>query len=467
MPADDGTRAAASTPVDTIVVLGGCGDLAMRYLLPAAAELVAADRFPDGGSIIAVDRDALDDGAYRRTAATELAEHAAEVPADARDELCRRLRYRRGSATEPDDVRAAIPAETGPVAVYLALPNTLFQSAIEALSRVELPTGSRLAVEKPFGVDRADAAGLNALIGREFREDQVFRVDHVLAERTVLGLLGFRFANRVFEPVWNAGNVDAVDIVWDETVALEGRAGYYDRAGALRDMIQNHLLQILAMVAMEPPSGLDERQLRDRRAELFRAVRPPEPGQMRTRSRRARYTAGGWPSGESVPAYVDEPDVDASRGTETFAEVTFTVDNTRWRGVPFRVRTGKALGADRREVVVRFRPAEPALFGPRTPPTVLRLSLAPDAIRMEVNTNGGDAPGDPRRRTLTAELDEPGPGPYSLVLRALIDGDPGLTVRGDEAEECWRIVEPVLAAWSDGAVPMEEYPAGSAGPPGT
>lgn len=457
---------AASDIIDTVIILGGSGDLATRYLLPAAAELLDAGLLPERIRFVAVDQAELDDAAYREQVSGALRKHAGGSSERARDTLCTQLHYRTGSATDAGDLRrvlAGSAASEGPVAVYLALPNALFQATIEALAEAGLPTGSRLAVEKPFGVDLADARQLNALIRQDLHEDHVFRVDHVMAERSVLSVLGLRFANRVLEPAWSAEHIESVDIVWDETIALEGRAGYYDHAGALRDMIQNHLLQILAVVAMEAPSALDERELRDRKAELFRAVRAPGADEMPVRSRRARYAAGQSPSGHAVPAYVDEPDVDPARMTETYAEVTFIIDTPRWDGVPFTLRTGKAMAADRREIVVRFRPSEHDLFG-TAGPSVLRLSLAPDAASMELNLNGADDPSEPRRRNLSATIEQPRLSPYSLVLREVFEGDPTLAVRGDEAEECWRIVEPVLAAWAAGEVPLEEYPAGSGGP---
>ena len=301
------------------------------------------------------------------------------------------------------------------------------------------------------------------LIGEVVREDAVFRIDHFLAEQTVLNLLGLRFANRVFEPVWNSLHVERVDIVWDETVGLEGRAGYYDHAGALRDMVQNHLLQLLSLVAMEPPTHLGERALRDRKVDVLRAVRTPSWEEIVRGTRRGRYVAGHIGDRE-LPDYAAEPGVDAGRRTETYAAVTLFVDNWRWSGVPFRLRSGKALGADRREIVLHFRPVPHLPFASGAEPDVLQLTLDPDAIALAVNLNGAGDPFVLKREELALDLARHDLPPYSLLLLEILNGQAALSVRGDEAEESWRIVEPIIAAWTADAVPLEDYAAGSALP---
>ena len=252
--------------------------------------------------------------------------------------------------------------------------------------------------------------------------------------------------------------------MYDESLALEGRARYYDNAGALVDMIQSHLLQVLAVVAMEPPSTLDAVDLRDAKATVLRATRVWNDSPVES-SRRARYTAGQV-EGESVPSYVKEPGVDASRGTETLAEVTVQIDTWRWAGVPFTLRSGKALGERRREVVVTFKPARHVPTGLKgtKEPTKLRIMLAPDEMSLELNVNG---PGDPfeiERASLSVSF---GPGQllaYGEVLEGILDGDPSLSVRGDTAVDCWRIVAPVLTEWRKDEVPLQNYRAGSGGP---
>jgi glucose-6-phosphate 1-dehydrogenase len=329
---------------------------------------------------------------------------------------------------------------------------------------VELPPGTRLVLEKPFGTDAATARSLNDLLVQLVPEDQIHRVDHFLGKSTVLNILGLRFANRVLEPVLNAEHVAAVDIVFNESLALEGRAGYYDGAGALVDMIQSHLLQVLALLAMDAPPAVDAREIRDRKAAVLRATRvwADDPAAY---SRRARYTAGDI-GGRHLPAYADEPGVDPGRKTETLAEIVVAVDTWRWAGVPFRLRSGKALSDSRKEAVITFKPPQripDGLSGPERPDR-LRIGFGPDQLRIDMNING---PADPfvlDQVTLEADF---GPGelpPYGEVLRGVLNDDPTLSVRGDTAEECWRIVAPVLAAWRRDDVPLREYPVGSGGP---
>ena len=448
----------------SFVVLGGTGDLTGRLLLPSLARLYETGVLSEETGLLAVARDDWDDQEYRTWARNRLAAHAGDLSEATRERLVERLGFARGDVTEPEDLRAALARVDGEPVVYLALPNVLFHPTLTALCEVGLPEGARIVVEKPFGTDQADARALNELLHRLLPEEAVFRVDHFLAEQTVLNILGLRFANRIFEPIWNAAHVEQVDIVADETLGLEGRAGYYDRAGALRDMLQNHLLQLLAVVAMEPPPAVDARSLPARKADVLRAVRPP--ADVRAGSIRGRYTAGTV-AGRALPAYVDEDGVDPSRETETFAEITVTVENWRWAGVPFRLRSGKALGADRQEIVIRFRPVPHLAFmGPDPEPDVLRLSLSPDAIALEINLNAAGNPFDLEREVLSTRLAPHELPAYGLLLRELIEGDTTLSISDVEAEESWRIVEPVLAAWAAGTVPLQEYPAGSAGPTG-
>ncbi|MBB3086151.1 glucose-6-phosphate dehydrogenase [Geodermatophilus sabuli] len=450
----------------TLVVLGGSGDLTGRLLLPGLAELEDTGVLGDE-MVVAVSRLDWSDEEYRDWARDRLAEHAAHVPAPARDRLVARLGYERGDVTLAADLRRALDRAGEAPVVYLALPNTVFLPTLEAMEQAGLPDGAVVAVEKPFGRNRADAEQLNAVLHRLVPEERVFRTDHFLAMQTVLNILGLRFANRVFEPVWNGQHVERVDIVFDETLALEGRAGYYDTAGALRDMLQNHLLQMLAVVAMEPPTAIDAAGLSARKADVLRAVRPP--ADMARDTVRARYTAGTV-EGRELPDYVAEEGVEPDRGTETYAEYTVTVHNWRWAGVPFRLRSGKALGHDRHEIVLRFRPVPHLAFGgpdaasPDPEPDLLRLLLDPDRISLELNLNGAGDPFDLERRSLDIELPPPRLSAYGLLLEELLSGSAALSISDVEAEQSWRIVEPILAAWDAGEVPLLEYPAGSEGP---
>lgn len=448
----------------SFVVLGGSGDLTGRLLLPGLAELLDAGELDPGLSVLAVSRPDWTDEEYRSWARGRLAEHAGRVPERSREALLARLRYTRGDVTDAADLRRALALGGGTPVVYLALPNTVFLPTLEALADAGLPDDAVVAVEKPFGRDRADAHRLNEVLHRLVPEERAFRTDHFLAKQSVLDILGLRFANRLFEPVWNATHVAGVDIVFDETLGLEGRAGYYDTAGALRDMLQNHLLQVLALVAMEPPLTIDAAGLAARKGDVLRAVRPPADPTRDTV--RARYTAGA--VGErSLPDYTAEDGVQPDRGTETYAEVVLTVDNWRWTGVPFRLRSGKALGVARREVVVRFRPVPHLAFAEEQPePDVLRIRLDPDSIALEINLNGAGDPFDLERRVLDIDLPPAELSAYGLLLREMLAGDASLSISDVEAEESWRIVEPVLAAWAAGEVPLREYAAGSDGPGG-
>jgi len=448
-----------------LVILGATGDLTGRYLLRALAELAAADCLPADLDVVAVAREQWDDDRFRAHASARLADHAESVPASARDRLVRRFRYIPADVADPEAVRAAAADAPGPIIAYLALPPAVFGPAISALAAAGLPTGSRVVVEKPFGTDLASARRLNALLQRHFPESAVFRVDHFLGKQTVQNILGLRFANRLFEPLWCAEHVERVDVVWDETVALEGRAAYYDHAGALRDMVQNHLLQLLCLVAMERPGGLGQRPLRDAKARLLGSVRRPTEDDVARHATRARYLAGAV-RGRPVPDFAAEPGVDPERGTETFVDVTLFVDNDRWAGVPFRLRTGKALDDDRREVRITFRPVERLPFGQVDDPgpNVLRLAMDPDRLAVDLALNGAGDPFclDPARWELALAPQEL--SAYARLLVDVIEGDAALSIRGDEAEASWEIVEPILAAWDAGVAPLRTYQAGTPGP---
>jgi glucose-6-phosphate 1-dehydrogenase len=339
----------------------------------------------------------------------------------------------------------------------------VFLPTLEALAGASLPMGSRVVIEKPFGEDLASAQALNRLLHQSFPENAVFRIDHFLHLHTVQNVLGLRFANRIFEQLWNRDHVDWVEIVWDENLTLEGRASYYERVGALKDMIQNHLLQLLCLVGMEAPLTLDERTLRDRKIDVLRAVRRLSPEEVERYSIRARYTAGR--IGErQVPSYADEAGIDPAHATETFAQVTLWVDNWRWAGVPFVLRSGKALGRERREIAVHFRPVPHLAFEANDPPpNVLRLLLEPDRLIFGMNLNRPGIPFPLERVELGVDFTAQGLPAYARLLLQVLEGDCTLSIRDDEAEESWRVIAPILDAWAQGRVPLLEYPAGSDG----
>ena len=448
-----------------LVIFGGAGDLTGRYLLPSLARLAAAGALPPDLRVRGVGRDDFDSDSFRAHAGERLDRHAADVPEDARRTVLDRLDYVVADVTDAGAVAASVRDLSTRVAFYLALPPRLFAPTVTALARAGLPADSRIVLEKPFGGDQDSARELNRLLAEVADEDSVFRVDHFLAKQTVQNVLGLRFANRIFEPLWNARHIASVDIVWDETVTLEGRAGYYDHAGALRDMLQNHLLQLLCLVAMEPPHTLTARDLRDRKVDVLRAVRALTPDEVRRHTARARYTAGRI-GDRDVPDYTAEPGVDPARQTETYAAMTCWIDNWRWAGVPFRLRSGKALGARRSHIAVRFREVPHLVFGQHEEPApnVLRLSIDPDRIELSMNLNGAGDPFDLEPASLDTALAPQDLPAYSRLLLDILEGDATLSIRGDEAEEAWRIMDPVLAAWADGAAPLGEYAAGSSGP---
>lgn len=450
--------------IDRLAIFGATGDLTARFLLPALAALQAQGHLADGFQVSCASRHDWSSEQFRRWAADQLEEHAGSAPVQARQAVLASITHQEVDISDPKSVSGVIGGD-GPVAAYLALPPAVFPTVVATLHQAGLPPGSRIVLEKPFGEDLGSAVRLNELLAELLPEPAVFRVDHFLAMTTVQNVLGSRLANRILEPIWNSAHIDEVEIVWEETLGLEGRAGYYDGAGALKDMVQNHLLQLLCLVAMEPPLSLDERDLRDRKLDVLRAIRPLAGDDVITHTRRARYAAGRI-GDHDVPAYVDEDGVDPSRGTETFAEIVLKIDNWRWSGTRFRLRTGKAFAADRKEVAVRFRPVPHLAFGrvEDAPPNVLRFGLEPEGMTLELVGIG------PRPQTL-APLTLHAPGQpatlpaYGRLLLDVLTMDAALSIRGDEAEEAWRVLTPVLSCWADGRPPLHEYPAGSAGPP--
>jgi glucose-6-phosphate 1-dehydrogenase len=451
--------------IERLVIFGGTGDLTGRYLLPGLAALMARGELPEGFELVGASREDTDDERFRSWATGWLEREAAGADADARAALVRSARYRRLDLADPATVTACLAGE-GPVAVYLALPPAVFPAAVSALREAELPAESQVVLEKPFGEDLDSAVALNRLLAELVDERHVFRVDHFLAMTTVQSVLGTRLANRVLEPIWNAGHIEEVEIIWEESLALEGRAGYYDGVGALKDMVQNHLLQLLCLVAMEPPISLGERDLRDRKVDVLRSVRPLEEDRLAAHTRRARYRAGR--SGDrDIPAYVDEEGVTPEHGTETFAEIELELESWRWSGARFRLRTGKAMGENRKEVVVRFKavPHLPFESSAQVSSNLLRFGLEPEGLTLELTGTGPGVESTLVPLTLNAEVEPPELPAYGRILLDVLSGNSALSIRADEAEEAWRLLTPVLDGWSRDLVPLEEYDAGSSGPP--
>jgi glucose-6-phosphate 1-dehydrogenase len=446
------------------VVLGASGDLASRLLLPALGKLLDTEPERAGLVLLGAGAEAWDDQTWKEHLRASL--DGAQVSGKTTDALLAATSYHQADVTKAEDLQRLIDTATPAPALYFALPPAVTAKACDALSEVNLPVGTVLVLEKPFGVDEDSAKALNTQLARLVAEDRVFRVDHFLGRSTVLNILGVRFANRIFEPLWSSDHVASVDIVYDELLTLEGRARYYDGAGALVDMIQSHLLQVMALVAAPPVAAVTAFDLREAKAEVLRSCRlwGDDPAGS---SRRARYTSGTIDD-RDVPNYVDEPGVDPSRETETLAEVVLEVNNWRWAGVPFRLRSGKSIGAARKEIVLTFKPPPhvPTGLTGEVAPDRLRLVLNPDAMALEVNINGENDPTTIDRVSLDTDL-TPGRLPaYGEVLAGVLDSDPLLAVRGDTAVECWRLIDPVLAAWREGETPLESYSAGSQGPDG-
>ncbi len=443
-----------------IVLFGATGDLTARLLMPAFAQLASEGRLPDDLTILGTSTKDITADAFRAHITSALAEHAAGIPAEARASVVDRLDYRLGDVTDAASVKDLLGPTRGGQLVYLALPSVILERALAALSEAGLGTEDALAVEKPFGTDLASAQRLNGILAQKMPQPTVFRIDHFLTDTLVQRVLALRFMNRLFEPLLNAHHVARVDVSWLESLALEGRAGYYDRAGALKDMLQNHLMVAMSLVAMDEPARIDGASFRGARVEVLRSIPTPTPEQIGYHTVRARYGAGT--IGErAVPAYVDEPGVDPSRNTETYAAVRLNLRNNRWDGVPFVLRSGKALAEDRAEIAIHLKPVV-APFEHVVSPNVLRIGLMEPYVRVGTVINGDDLA--PLRQELDL-MSPPSPrSAYANLILEMLEGHASLFIRGDEAEEAWRIVDPIVAAWRDGVVPLHTYAAGEAPP---
>ena len=473
----------------TVVIFGASGDLTARKLLPALYQLFRARQLPEEFRIVGFARREKSEAAWR-TEACEAVERFSRTGATASEDdaaFAERLHYCRGDIDDPaayaslaELIRGfATPELRQNLIFYLATSPSQFGTvaarlhAAGLLQRDPAVGWNRLVVEKPFGHDLASASALNHELTRFAHEQQVFRIDHYLGKETVQNILTFRFSNSIFERLWNRDAVDHVQITVSEKLGVGGRGGYYEEAGALRDMLQNHLLQVLSLIAMEPPVALDAEPIRDEKVKLLSAVRRLMPAQVAKQVVRGQYTAGQV-AGETRAAYREEEKVDPLSNTETFVALKLFIDNWRWAGVPFYLRTGKSLPVSASEVRVQFKPTPNVLFaaqcGPRLDANSLTLRLQPnEGITLRFN---GKIPGvgiglRPVRMHFSydAEFGAYTPEAYERLLLDAISGDPTLFIRRDEVEQAWKIVDSIRAGWQD--VPLSDsefYPAGSWGP---
>jgi glucose-6-phosphate 1-dehydrogenase len=464
-----------------LVVFGGAGDLALRKLLPALYQRERDDRLPADGRILAVARSPMGDDEYRARAREAIERYVPAGTLDRAlvDRFVKRLEYVACDAADPGDLDKLKPRLTDrghTRAFYLATAPHLFGPICQALGQAGLATpDSRVVLEKPLGHDLASSRAVNDQVGAVFTEDRVFRIDHYLGKETVQNLMALRFANRMFERLWNASEIDHVQITVAETLGVEGRGPYYDRTGALRDMLQNHLMQLLCLVAMEPPARLDADAVRDEKVKVLKALRPIDASTVAQMTVRGQYAAGAI-DGTAVPAYareLGESGKPISSRTETFVAVRAEIDNWRWTGVPFYLRTGKRLAERRSEIVVEFR-AVPHLIFPSWAGEIganrLVIRLQPDEGIHLVLTTKTPTPGKLRLRRAALNLsfaeafDTRHPDAYERLVTDVLRGNQTLFMRRDEVEWAWRWVEPIHDAWEAAADAPKPYPAGSWGP---
>ncbi len=462
-----------SFTADRLLLFGATGDLAQRMLLPSLCALHDDQLIPDDLRIVGTARSEHDNDSYRAFAREALEKHLPDFRKHAIDSFLPRLFYQVLDATQPEhfiDLADEIGRPERGIAIFLSTAPSLFEPTITGLTQAGL-TGQtvRIGLEKPLGSDLESSRAINDAVSRAFPEERTFRIDHYLGKETVQNLLALRFANILFEPLWNAAHIDHVQITIAETVGLESRAGYYDGAGALRDMVQNHMLQLLAMVAMEPPANYDATAIRDEKVKALRALRLVNPDE----TVRGQYRKGAI-EGQPVPGYDDELGKDSD--TETFVAIKAHLDNWRWKGVPFYLRTGKRLPERLTEIVVQFRRIPHSIFagaGALTQPNRLVIGIQPEEnlkLTMMAKVPGLDR-GGIRLRPVELDIDMPDAfaGPkkriaYERLLLDLIEGDQTLFVRRDEVEAQWDWIDGIRASWAEHAVKPKPYAAGNWGP---
>ncbi|MCI0403951.1 MAG: glucose-6-phosphate dehydrogenase [Acidobacteria bacterium] len=457
-----------------IVIFGASGDLTGRKLIPALYRLFQLQRLPESFYVLGVARRELAAEGFRR----QMQDAVAGSDARAWEEFAARLDYFSLDASDPASYQRLKQhlreqdqqrGTQGNHMFYLAVPPALYAPIIGHLSGACGSGWSRLVIEKPFGHDRESARRLNAQLREAFREEQVYRIDHFLGKETVQNLAVLRFANGIFEPLWNRNYIDHVQITVAEDLGVEHRAGFYEKAGAVRDMIQNHLLQVLCLVAMEPPASFEARFVHAEKLQVLESLRPLHPGN----AVRGQYGAGEMPGG-AVPGYCQEPGVDSNSRTETFAAMKLELESWRWAGVPFYLRTGKRMPRKVSEVSIQFRDAPLQLFACTAmqpcAPNLLRLRLQPDegiSLRVLTKTPGLEVVGRPAELDFAygADLARESPGAYETLLLDVLEGDSMLFATGDWVEAAWAVVDPLLETWAAAApADFPNYAAGAWGP---
>ena len=465
-----------------LVLFGGTGDLAWRKLMPALFQAFRHGTLPAGGRIIGVARDDLSDEQYRALIRSRFDEvDLAKRPSPEEfDRFAALLHFLRVDLSKPQDYQRLAAdlrernADT--VVMYLATAPSLFTAACEQLAAAGLNTPhTRIVLEKPLGHDLASNRAINEAVRRAFSEKQIFRIDHYLGKPSVQNLFALRFGNSLFEPLWRRETIANIQITMAEDLGVEKRGAFYDQTGALRDMVQNHALQLLCALAMEPPINAHADAIRDEKLKVLRSLKAWTPQALAQDVIRGQYTAGNV-AGEQVPGYRDEPGVNRDSMTETFVALRAEIANWRWAGVPFYIRTGKRLAGRDARIVVNFRPAPHAIFNsPLGAANRLVIHLQPkDGLELHLLAQGQDSRqqkgGGQSLSPVHLDLDfdkrfgSGRVGAYERLLLDVIDGRLNLFVRSDEQEEAWRWVEPIMEFWRNDSAGPRPYAAGTWGP---